>query len=164
VIGASRANFFPKFTLIALGGTQDAKFRLYDAITLFGSVGPSIDIPLFDAGLRQAPLEIAKAQFTQAAVLRALKELQVALSSLRWLAEEYSEIDVWSVDQRSRPAACASRINSGCESVQSSRLVASRRRKTQRAFLKGQVRSLEEGSSDRRIGAVGAHRAFVLPD
>lgn len=137
MIGASRANFFPKFTLIALGGTQDAKFRLYDAITLFGSVGPSIDIPLFDAGPRQAQLQIAKAQFTQAAVLRALKELQVALSSLRWLAEEYSEIDVWSVDQRSRPAACASRINSGCESVQSSRLVASRRRKTQRGLPQG---------------------------
>jgi multidrug efflux system outer membrane protein len=97
LIGASRANFFPKFTLLALGGTQDTKFRLFDAINLFGSVGPSIDIPLFDAGLRQAELEIAKAQFTQAGenyratVLRALKEVQDELSSLRWLAEEYDQ-------------------------------------------------------------------------
>jgi multidrug efflux system outer membrane protein len=61
----------------------------------FGSVGPSIDFLLFDAGLRQAQLEIAKAQFTEAAesyrstVLRALKEVQDELSSLRWLAKEY---------------------------------------------------------------------------
>ena len=65
-----------------LGGTQDTKFRLFQGINLFGSVGPAIDFPLFDAGLRQAELQIAKAQFTEAAenyrstVLRALKEVQ----------------------------------------------------------------------------------------
>jgi outer membrane protein, multidrug efflux system len=97
LIGASRANFFPKFTLLALGGTQDTQFRLFQAINLFGSVGPSIDFPLFDAGLRQAQLQISKAQFTEAAedyratVLRALKEVQDELSSLRWLAQEYNE-------------------------------------------------------------------------
>jgi multidrug efflux system outer membrane protein len=97
LIGASRANFFPKFTLLALGGTQDTQFRLFQAINLFGSVGPSIDFPLFDAGLRQAQLQITKAQFTEAAenyratVLRALKEVQDELSSLRWLAQEYRE-------------------------------------------------------------------------
>jgi outer membrane protein TolC len=41
VIGASRANFFPKFTLLALGGTRDTQFRLFQAINLLGSVGPS---------------------------------------------------------------------------------------------------------------------------
>jgi outer membrane protein TolC len=52
---------------------------------------------LFDAGLRQAELQIAKAQFTQAAenyratVLLALQEVQDSLSSLRWLAQEYNE-------------------------------------------------------------------------
>ncbi len=106
VVGASRANFFPKFTLLALGGTQDTKFRLFEAINLFGTVGPSIDFPLFDAGLRQAQLEIAKAQFTQAAesyrstVLRALKEVQDELSSLRWLAEEYGQTTTAAVAAR----------------------------------------------------------------
>jgi multidrug efflux system outer membrane protein len=63
----------------------------------FGSVEPSIDFLLFDAGLRQAQLEIANAQFTEAAesyrstVLRALKEVQDELSSLRWLAKEYEQ-------------------------------------------------------------------------
>jgi multidrug efflux system outer membrane protein len=105
-VGASRANFFPKFTLLALGGTQDTNFRLFNAINLFGTVGPSIDIPLFDAGLRQAELQIAKAQFTQAAegyrstVLRALKEIQDELSSLRWLAQEYSQTTTAAVSAR----------------------------------------------------------------
>jgi multidrug efflux system outer membrane protein len=97
LIGASRANFFPRLSLIALGGTQDTNFRLFNPNNLFGTIGPSIDIPLFDAGLRQAQLEIAKAQFTEAAegyrstVLRALKEIQDELSSLRWLAKEYEQ-------------------------------------------------------------------------
>ena len=94
LIGSARANFFPKVSLLALGGTQDTNFRLFNAENLFGTIGPTIDIPLFDAGLRQAELQIAKAQFTQAAenyratVLRALQEVQDQLSSLRWLAEE----------------------------------------------------------------------------
>ena len=97
LVGASRANFFPKVAFLALGGTQDTNFRLFNPDNLFGTIGPSIDIPLFDAGLRQAELEIAKAQFTEAAenyratVLRALKEVQDELSSLRWLAEEYNQ-------------------------------------------------------------------------
>ena len=83
--------------MIALGGTQDTNFRLFNPSNLFGTIGPSIDIPLFDAGLRQAELQISKAQFTEAAedyratVLRAMKEVQDELSSLRWLADEYNQ-------------------------------------------------------------------------
>jgi len=96
-IGAARANFFPKVSFIALGGTQDTNFRLFNPNNLFGTIGPSIDIPLFDAGLRQAEVAIANAQFTEAAenyrstVLRAMKEIQDQLSSLRWLADEYAQ-------------------------------------------------------------------------
>ncbi len=94
LVGVARANFFPKFTLIALGGTQDTAFRLLSGANTIGTIGPSIDFPLFDAGLRQAELEVAKAEFTQAAegyratVLRAIKEVQDNLSALRWLADE----------------------------------------------------------------------------
>jgi outer membrane protein, multidrug efflux system len=106
LIGASRANFFPRLSLIALGGTQDTNFRLFNPNNLFGSIGPSIDIPLFDAGLRQAELQIAKAQFTEAAedyratVLRAMKEVQDELSSLRWLADEYNQTTTAAVAAR----------------------------------------------------------------
>ena len=106
LIGASRANFFPRLSLLALGGTQDTNFRLFNPGNLFGTIGPSIDIPLFDAGLRQAELQIAKAQFTEAAenyratVLRALQEVQDGLSSLRWLVQEYNETTTAAVAAR----------------------------------------------------------------
>ena len=93
-IGAARANFFPRFTLIALGGTQDTGFRLFNPGNTFGTIGPSMDFPLFDAGLRQAELEVAKDVFTEAAehyratVLLAVREVEDNLSALRWLANE----------------------------------------------------------------------------
>lgn len=99
-VGAAKANFFPKFSLIALGGTQDTDFRLFNAGNLFATIGPSVDLPLFDAGLRQAELNVAKAQFTEAAekyrstVLAAVKEVQDSLSALKWLAEEYRQVSV----------------------------------------------------------------------
>jgi outer membrane protein, multidrug efflux system len=106
LIGSARANFFPRVSLLALGGTQDTNFRLFNPENLFGTIGPTIDIPLFDAGLRQAELAIAKAQFTEAAenyratVLRALQEVQDELSSLRWLAEEAQQTTTAAVAAR----------------------------------------------------------------
>jgi NodT family efflux transporter outer membrane factor (OMF) lipoprotein len=96
-VGAARANFFPRFSLIALGGTQDTGFRLFNAGNTFGTIGPAVDFPLFDAGLRQAELEVAQDQFTEAAelyrsvVLRAIKEVEDNLAGLRYLAVEYAQ-------------------------------------------------------------------------
>ena len=96
-VGSARANFFPRFTLIAMGGTQDTGFRLFNPGNAFGTIGPSMDFPLFDAGLRQAELEVAKDQFTQAAeqyratVLLAIREVGDNLSALRWLAQEWRQ-------------------------------------------------------------------------
>ncbi len=96
-VGAA-ANFFPRFTLIALGGTQDTGFRLFNPGNAFGTIGPSVDFPLFDVGLRQAELNVAKAAFTEAAeryrsiVLRAVKEVEDNLSASRWLAQESRQI------------------------------------------------------------------------
>ena len=83
-----------RFTLLALGGTQDTGFRLFNPGNTLGTIGPTVDLPLFDAGLRQAEFDVAKAEFTEAAenyrstVLRALKEVQDDLSAMRWLAAE----------------------------------------------------------------------------
>ena len=96
-VGAARANFFPRFTLLALGGTQDTGFRLFNPSNAFGTIGPAFTVPLFDAGLREAELKVAKANFTQAAeyyrstVLKAVKEVDDNLVSLKWLATEYQQ-------------------------------------------------------------------------
>ena len=105
-VGAARADFFPRFALIGLGGTQDTGFRLFNPGNVMGTIGPTVDLPLFDAGLREAELKVAKAEFTQAAegyrstVLKALKDVQDSLSGLRWLAAERRQTETAAVAAR----------------------------------------------------------------
>jgi NodT family efflux transporter outer membrane factor (OMF) lipoprotein len=99
LIGAARANMYPKFTLSLMGGTQDTSLRLLDPANTFYSIGPAMSVPLFDFGLRQAELKEAEAQAKIAAeryrstVLQAVKEVQDDLSALRWLAAEASQTE-----------------------------------------------------------------------
>jgi NodT family efflux transporter outer membrane factor (OMF) lipoprotein len=96
-IGVARAAFYPKFTLSLLGGTQDTGFNLLSLTNSLDSIGPTVSLPLFDAGLRQAELDAAKAAYAEAAalyraaILRAVKEVEDDLSALRWLAQEARE-------------------------------------------------------------------------
>ena len=93
-IGARTADFYPRFTLNLLGGTQDTGVRLFDPANTLGSIGPGVSLPVLDWGLRQSRLEAARAAFREAAadyrasVLRAVKEVQDALSALSWLERE----------------------------------------------------------------------------
>jgi len=99
LIGAARANMYPKFTLALFGGTQDTALRLLDPINTFYTVGPSMTVPLFDANLRQEEVKQAEAQAKQAAeryrstVLNAVREVQDYLSALRWLADEAQQTE-----------------------------------------------------------------------
>ncbi len=96
-IGVARAEFFPEFTFNLLEGTQDTHLALLSPSNALWSVGPAVSLPLFDAGLRQAKLDAAKAAYAEAAaryraaILRAVKEVEDNLSALRWLAEEATE-------------------------------------------------------------------------
>ena len=96
-IGVARAAFYPKFTLNLLGGTQDTGIALLTPGNSMGSLGPTVSVPLFDAGLRQAQLDAATAAYAEAAaryraaILRAVREVEDNLSALRWLAEEARE-------------------------------------------------------------------------
>jgi multidrug efflux system outer membrane protein len=61
-IGAVRAAFFPSITLTGSAGTASARLtNLFQPGTGSWNFGPSISMPLFDAGLTQAQLEAAKA-------------------------------------------------------------------------------------------------------
>ncbi len=97
IIGAAKANMYPKFTIALLDGTQDTSLRLLDPINTFYTIGPSMSVPLFDAGLREAELKQAQAQAKEAAehyrstVLNAVREVQDYISALRWLADEATQ-------------------------------------------------------------------------
>ena len=99
-IGVAKAAFFPRVTLNLLGGTQDTGLSLFNFRNSIWTLGPSITLPIFDAGQRAADLAGAEAAYLETAaryratVLSAYQEVEDALSNLRWLAREQQSIDI----------------------------------------------------------------------
>lgn len=97
-IGVAKAAFFPTVRFNGLAG-----FQSIDAGTLFDwpsrmwAVGPSLSLPLFDAGQRQAKLRISKALYDETVagyretVLRAFEEVEDNLAAQRLLASQYEQ-------------------------------------------------------------------------
>jgi NodT family efflux transporter outer membrane factor (OMF) lipoprotein len=91
--GAAIAGFYPSVTLNGQAGWQaDPASRVGRGSSSFWSLTPSIDLPVFDAGLRKANLEVARARIDGSgaewtkAVLGAFREVEDALADLRELA------------------------------------------------------------------------------
>jgi outer membrane protein, multidrug efflux system len=88
-IGVAVADLYPHLTLSASGGFQSESIgSLLRWSSLFGSVGPALDIPLFDRGHRRTVrLYDLKAQEAalayQSAVLNALHEVEDAAAAYR---------------------------------------------------------------------------------
>lgn len=60
-IGAARAAFFPRITLTGSAGTESGSLsNLFSGGSGFWSFAPSLNIPIFDGGVNQANLDIAK--------------------------------------------------------------------------------------------------------
>lgn len=94
-IGAARAAFWPSITLTASGGlASGALSSLFQAGSGVWAFAPSIDLPIFDAGRREANLkssrverEIALAQYEQA-IQTAFREVADALAARGTLDEQ----------------------------------------------------------------------------
>ncbi len=91
--GAAIADFYPSVTLNGQAGWQaDPASRVGRGSSSFWTLTPSIDLPIFDAGLRKANLEVARARIDGSgaewtkAVLGAFREVEDALADLRELA------------------------------------------------------------------------------
>ncbi len=88
-IGVAVADLYPQLTLSADGGFQSETVgSLVNWSSLFGSVGPELDIPIFDRGRRKTVhLYNLKAQEAalayQSAVLNALHEVEDAAAAYR---------------------------------------------------------------------------------
>ncbi len=94
-IGVSRAAIFPALTLSAAGGFQSASLAQWATVpSRFWSIGPSIAMPLFDAGLRRAQTEQVIAAYDASvgayrqSVLAAFQDVEDQLAALRILDEE----------------------------------------------------------------------------
>lgn len=94
-IGAARAAFFPTISLTGNAGfASNALDNLFSSDGLSWSFGPSISLPIFDWGAREADLDLAKAREVEQVALYektvqvAFREVSDALAGRRWLAEQ----------------------------------------------------------------------------
>lgn len=94
-IGAARAAFFPRIALTGSAGTASAQLGgLFDGGSGAWRFAPSLSLPIFDGGRRQAGLDLAEVRRDQAVaayeqtVQTAFREVSDALSTRRWLATQ----------------------------------------------------------------------------
>src|SRR5262249_54246105 len=85
-IGVATADLFPKVSLTGSFGTQSADMRRFlNELSLFWSVGPSVQWPIFDGGRIRANIRAEKAREQQAlvtygqTVLVAFQDVETAL-------------------------------------------------------------------------------------
>ena len=112
-IGAARAAFFPSITLTGFFGTASSELDgLFDSGTKAWLFAPQLVLPIFDAGRRQANLDLAKVRRDIAVadyertIQTAFRDVSDALSSQRWLAEQVAIQRRALAAQQERCAAC----------------------------------------------------------
>ncbi|RIQ19311.1 efflux transporter outer membrane subunit [Bordetella avium] len=94
-IGAARAAFFPRITLTGLFGTASNELDgLFGGGSRAWQFVPNLNLPIFDAGRREANLDLARARQQQAlaqyekTIQTAFREVADALSARHWLTEQ----------------------------------------------------------------------------
>ena len=99
-IGAARAAFFPTISLTGNAGfSSNSLDGLFSSDGLGWSFGPSISLPIFDWGAREADLDLAQAlEVEQVAnydktVQTAFREVSDALAGRRYLAEQVATLE-----------------------------------------------------------------------
>ncbi|CAB4242452.1 Outer membrane protein [Methylacidimicrobium sp. AP8] len=94
-IGMALGAFFPSVNLFAVGGLiSDAASLLFQGGSRFWSIGPFINIPLFEGGRLVAGVEFARASYQAAVanyrqqVLTAFQEAENALAAIKILLDQ----------------------------------------------------------------------------
>jgi outer membrane protein, multidrug efflux system len=87
-VGVAVANLFPQLTLSASGGFQSLGLsRLIETASHFASIGPTLELPIFQGGALRATLRLQDVREKEAAidyartVLQALREVENALAA-----------------------------------------------------------------------------------
>lgn len=119
-IGAARAEFFPSITLTGSFGTASTQLEnLFTGPSRAWNFGPSVSLPIFDMGRRQANLDVAQAQRDQAvtryeqAIQSAFRDVADALAARQWLAEQVEALRATVVAQAERARLAQLRYEHG---------------------------------------------------
>lgn len=96
-IGAARAAFFPKVSLVGSAGVASNELGdLFGGNRMAWSFAPSISLPIFDGGRNQANLDIAQARKVVAVaqyektIQSAFADVANVFSDQKWLAEQFA--------------------------------------------------------------------------
>ena len=98
-IGIAKSAFYPRFFLNFKIGSQDTGLRLFDISNEIFALGPSVTLPVYDGGLREAEYRIAlEAQkgasaFYKGRIIRAIQEVEDGLALERFLDREEKQAD-----------------------------------------------------------------------
>ena len=94
-IGVVKASYLPRITLLGSGGLSSLDADdLFSPTSLFGEIGPNIEIPLYNAGRAGVDVDRAFADSDEAValyretVLNAFREVEDALSGIHFLDRE----------------------------------------------------------------------------
>lgn len=119
-IGAARAAYFPSISLTASGGTASAALDgLFKPGSGSWNFAPSVNLPLFDAGRRDANLALMQARRDSAvasydkAVQAAFRDVANALSARHWLVQQVDIASHALAVQRERARLTQLRFDNG---------------------------------------------------
>ncbi|HEY2133171.1 MAG TPA: efflux transporter outer membrane subunit [Acetobacteraceae bacterium] len=93
-VGIARAAYYPALTLTALGGFQSTDLNLLSLPNSVWSIGPNLQLPLFEGGRLHAQEAAAYGRYREttasyrSTVLTALQQVEDNLALLHWLGQE----------------------------------------------------------------------------
>jgi len=119
-IGAARAAFFPRITLIGNFGTASAELSgLFASGSSAWSFSPSLTLPIFEGGRNLANLDVSEARRNLAiadyerTIQGAFREVADALAERRWLTEQLAAQQATLVAQTERARLAGLRYRNG---------------------------------------------------
>lgn len=119
-IGAARAAFFPRITLIGSYGTASAELDgLFKNGSLAWSFAPSISLPLFDGWRNSSNLDLSWARRNTAVaqyektIQSAFRDVADALAGRKWLGEQVQTLQATAAVQAERARLAKLRYDNG---------------------------------------------------
>ena len=119
-IGAARAAFFPRITLLGSYGTASAELDgLFKTGSLAWGFAPSISLPLFEGGRNLSNLELSEARRNTAVaqyektIQSAFRDVADALANRQWLTEQVETLQTTVAVQTERASLAKLRYDNG---------------------------------------------------
>ena len=122
-IGAAEADRYPRISLTGSVGYSVSRFAGITSDGASWGFGPSLTVPLFDAGRRSANVEQAKARYAESAAgykataIRAVREVEEALTQLQSALGRAADVQASLAGYVAFEKAAQARLSAGAGSV-----------------------------------------------